>query len=369
MDQYDNVRVERDGGVATLAIDSETAMNTLNEGLVEELLHLVTDLGEDEDVRCLVLRGSDGVFCAGGNVSSFEEDATAAANIRRGASAFHDVVEQVQRVETPLVVGIDGPAVGAGFSMALLGDVTVMHEDAYLQYGYSRIGLTGDGSSTYFLPRIVGLQEAKRIALLNERISLAASELFDLADSADLLFQLDRAARLRAIDCAYSEELDAPLFINFSPASIYDPRFCLRTTVAAIKEADIPPGDIVFTIVNRQHGASLDHLKSILDYYRSHGFRVALGMVGSTLGGFEMLQDLRPDLMFLHRSVVAGLLDDPFKEVVARKLLEIGQRCQVESVVTGVTTAAEARWSYEHGANYIQGRYVSDVLQRGTDHA
>lgn len=175
MSDYDNVRVSREDGVAELAIDSETAMNSLNDGLTEELFELVTRFGEDETVRCLVLRGSDGVFCAGGNISSFEEDDAAGANLRRGASFFHDVVVQLKQVETPLVTGIDGPAVGAGFSLALLGDVSIMHEDAYLQYGYSQIGLTGDGSSTHYLPRIVGLQEAKRIAMLNEKLDAEAA--------------------------------------------------------------------------------------------------------------------------------------------------------------------------------------------------
>ncbi|MFB6172876.1 MAG: enoyl-CoA hydratase/isomerase family protein [Haloarculaceae archaeon] len=169
MHEYDNFDVTHEDGVAWLAIESETAMNSLNDGMTEELLQLATDLGEDDDVRCIVLRGSDGVFCAGGNITSFDEG-NAAAGMRRGASFFHDLVVQLKAVETPVVTGIDGPGVGAGFSIALLGDVSVMHEDAYLQYGYPGIGLTGDGSSTYYLPRIVGLQEAKRIALLNEKV-------------------------------------------------------------------------------------------------------------------------------------------------------------------------------------------------------
>jgi 2-(1,2-epoxy-1,2-dihydrophenyl)acetyl-CoA isomerase len=176
MEHLDNFTVTREGSVAQLAIDSETAMNSLNDGLTRELFDLVTEFGEDEDVRCLVLRGSDGVFCAGGNVSSFEEGPEAAVNLRQGASFFHDIVVQLQQVETPLVTGIDGPAVGAGFSMAMLGDLTIIHEEAYLQYGYSRIGLTGDGSSTFYLPRIVGLQEAKRIALLNEQVGAEEAE-------------------------------------------------------------------------------------------------------------------------------------------------------------------------------------------------
>jgi len=172
MADFTNFDVQHDDGIAQITIESESPMNSLNDTLVSELMRLATDCNEDDDVRCLVLRGSDGVFSAGGNISSFEQDqSAAAAELRRGASALHNVITQLRQGETPIVTGINGPAVGAGFSLALLGDITVMHENSYLQYGYTGIGLTGDGSSTFYLPRIVGLQEAKRIALLNERIS------------------------------------------------------------------------------------------------------------------------------------------------------------------------------------------------------
>jgi 2-(1,2-epoxy-1,2-dihydrophenyl)acetyl-CoA isomerase len=184
MTDYDNFDLTCEDGVAWLAIESETSMNSLNDRMTEELGLLATELTADEAVRCIVLRGSDGVFCAGGNITSFEESGDASAALRRGASFFHDAVVHLKQGETPVVTGIDGPAVGAGFSLALLGDITVMHEDAYLQYGYPGVGLTGDGSSTFYLPRIVGLQEAKRIALLNERIPPAEAEELGLVTEA-----------------------------------------------------------------------------------------------------------------------------------------------------------------------------------------
>ncbi|WP_408960373.1 enoyl-CoA hydratase/isomerase family protein [Natrinema sp. 74] len=229
MDDYTNLDVRHDDGTAWIAIESESSMNSLNDTLVTELTHLATDCAEDDDVRCIVLQGSDGVFSAGGNVTDFdEENEAAAADIRRGASALHDVIVQLKRGETPLVTGINGPAVGAGFSLALLGDISVMHEDAYLQYGYPGIGLPGDGSSTFYLPRIVGLQEAKRIALLNEQLppaeadelglvtEVADADEFDdrLAEIADRIADgptkaLGRIARL--FDETYARQLPAQL--------------------------------------------------------------------------------------------------------------------------------------------------------------
>lgn len=177
MKEFDNFDVDRaENGIVYLSIESESAMNSLNDGMTEELRWLGTELNEDDDVRCIVLRGSDGVFCAGGNITSFTEDSSAAAQLRRGASHLNDVIFLLKRGKTPIITGIDGPAVGAGFSLALLGDITLIHEDAYLQFGYTGIGLTGDGSATYYLPHLVGLQEAKRIALLNNKIPPAEAE-------------------------------------------------------------------------------------------------------------------------------------------------------------------------------------------------
>jgi len=74
MADFTNFDVQHDDGIAQITIESESPMNSLNDTLVSELMRLATDCNEDDDVRCLVLRGSDGVFSAGGNISSFEQD-------------------------------------------------------------------------------------------------------------------------------------------------------------------------------------------------------------------------------------------------------------------------------------------------------
>lgn len=169
---YENLRVEREDGVARIRIDSTSHFNSVNLTMAEELLHAVTELGEDESVRCLALTGTDGVFCSGADLSLLEGDGSGedAAVIRRLASTLHDALLQLHQTRKPLVVGINGVAAGAGFSIALAGDAIVMSDDARLEYAYGRIGLTGDGGSTFWLPRLVGLRRAKEIALLDEPI-------------------------------------------------------------------------------------------------------------------------------------------------------------------------------------------------------
>jgi 2-(1,2-epoxy-1,2-dihydrophenyl)acetyl-CoA isomerase len=168
---YETFETTVDDGVLRTEIHSTSKMNALTRTMSEELLDVAVRLHE-EPVRCFVLTGSDGVFCAGGDVGEFQGESPA-AGVRKGASILHDAVVQLHQAEVPVVTGVNGPAVGAGFSLAILGDYVLASEASYFQFGYPNIGATGDGSSTYFLPRVVGLREAKRIALLNERIEPA----------------------------------------------------------------------------------------------------------------------------------------------------------------------------------------------------
>lgn len=170
-DDYENLRVTDEDGVRHVVIDSTSKMNALNRTMIDELTDLFVQL-EDDRPRCLVLTGSDGVFCAGGDVLDLgsADAATPAQGFRKGAAVLHDAMLHLHQAEVPFVTGVNGPAVGAGFSLALAGDYTIASADAYLQYGYSKIGLTGDGGSTYYLPRTVGRREAKRLVLLNEKV-------------------------------------------------------------------------------------------------------------------------------------------------------------------------------------------------------
>ncbi len=170
MTDYENLSLDREGSVAHVTLESTSNFNSLNPTMGEELVHVATELNEDDSVRCITLTGTDGVFCAGADLAGLEGDERDAPDLRRLASSLHDAILQFHQAETPLVVGVNGVAAGAGFSMALAGDVVVMSDEARLEYAYGRIGLTGDGGSTFWLPRLVGLRRAKEIALLDEPI-------------------------------------------------------------------------------------------------------------------------------------------------------------------------------------------------------
>ncbi|MFC7227251.1 enoyl-CoA hydratase-related protein [Salinirubellus salinus] len=168
MADYENFETTFEDGVLRAEMHSTSKMNGFNAVMGDELLDIAIRLHE-EPVRCFVLTGSDGVFSAGGDVGEFLTGSSPSA-FRRGASILHDAMVQFHQAAVPIVTGVNGLAVGAGFSLAIFGDYVLVSEDAYFEFGYPNLGASSDGGSTFYLPRLVGLREAKRIALLNERI-------------------------------------------------------------------------------------------------------------------------------------------------------------------------------------------------------
>lgn len=169
--EYDDLHLDREGGVASITLDSTKRLNSLHTAMADDLFTVVTDLVEDADVRCITLTGTGEIFGAGADLAGLDGDESDGPALRRLASTLHDIVVQLHQAEKPVVMGVNGIAAGAGFSLALAGDVVLVSDAARFEYAYQRVGLTGDGGSTFFLPRLVGLRRAKEIALLGEPIS------------------------------------------------------------------------------------------------------------------------------------------------------------------------------------------------------
>jgi EAL domain-containing protein (putative c-di-GMP-specific phosphodiesterase class I) len=180
-------------------------------------------------------------------------------------------------------------------------------------------------------------------------------ELFKAARTADLLFQLDRQARLTAIRAAIEHRVTSRLFLNFNPSSIYTPSACLRTTFQAVEEAGITPDQITFEVVESEEITDTAHLLGILNVYREAGFGVALDDVGAGYSSLNLLARLRPDYVKLDMGLTRGVDKDPYKARVAMKLLEMARDLGVRTVVEGVETISEWEWAKEHGADYVQG--------------
>lgn len=183
--------------------------------------------------------------------------------------------------------------------------------------------------------------------------------MFDVAREADLLFQLDLAARHSAIQAAKEHQLRSLIFINFTPSSIYDPAFCLRSTVRAIDQAGIPHHKVVFEVTESDRSQDLLHLQEILSFYRQAGFRMALDDLGAGYSGLNLIHQLRPDFIKLDMELIRNVDQDPYKALIAEKLLDIAQQLEITTVAEGIESQAELAWVQAHGADLVQGYFLA----------
>ena len=140
--------------------------------MIGELTVAAAWLADRAPLRALIVTGAGRAFCSGGDVNWFkrgvdDESVDLPSEVRRGAEALHQAIVDIRRIPYPVIAAINGPAAGAGFSLALACDIRIASEEAFLAFAYGRIGASPDGGMTYFLPRVVGPAKALEL-LLND---------------------------------------------------------------------------------------------------------------------------------------------------------------------------------------------------------
>ncbi|GAA0592050.1 hypothetical protein GCM10009099_31980 [Caenispirillum bisanense] len=184
---------------------------------------------------------------------------------------------------------------------------------------------------------------------------IGGGRIMSAARAGDMLFAVDLAARATAVRTAAAHGYAGRLFINFSPAAIYDPDHCLRSTVALIKASGLPPENVVFEVGEADSLESIEHLKNILRVYRSAGFKVALDDLGAGYASLNLLHEVRPDFVKVDMGLVRDVDTDAYKAAVLGNLLRMVRDLGIPTVCEGVETAGEARWLAEAGADLLQG--------------
>ena len=170
---FETLLFERRGAVAVVTLDRPDAANALNPQMAADLADAAVACDADDSIRAVVLTGAgDKLFCGGGDLRSFAEAGDGArAMVLEMTKNLHSAVSRFARLDAPVLVALNGTAGGGGMSLALAGDLMFAAESAKLTMAYTRAGLSPDGSSTYFLARIVGLRRAAELALLNRVLS------------------------------------------------------------------------------------------------------------------------------------------------------------------------------------------------------
>ncbi|KXF50757.1 enoyl-CoA hydratase [Rhodococcus sp. SC4] len=167
------ILTSRSGTVLTITLHRPHRMNALTTHLYRELVATLHSAERDPDVRAVVLTGSNGNFCSGADVEAGRSDHP----LDRMRTA-NSVASALADFPKPIIAKVDGYAVGAGWNIALLCDFVVASSTAKFSQIFARRGLSVDFGGSWLLPRLVGLQQAKRLVLLAETIN--AHEAFDL---------------------------------------------------------------------------------------------------------------------------------------------------------------------------------------------
>ena len=183
--------------------------------------------------------------------------------------------------------------------------------------------------------------------------------IFEMARSADLLPHTDLAARRSAIRCAAAAGITERLFINFCPSAIYDPKTCLRSTIEALDAAGISHDNVIFEVIESDEVEDASYLIEILKSYRQAGFKVALDDLGAGFASLNLLHILRPDFIKLDIALVRDIDTDPFKSMLAAKLIEAARALEMTVVAEGIETAGEMRWLRDNGAHLLQGFFLA----------
>ncbi|NMM89095.1 enoyl-CoA hydratase [Rhodococcus sp. SRB_17] len=186
------VEIERNGAVATIVLDRPDRRNALDLDSWVTLRKAVLELQDDPLIRAVILTGAGGTFCAGADLGS------------RGALHPLDRMRIINATaiacaefSKPLIAKVEGFAVGAGWNLALLCDFVVASKDAKFSQIFSKRGLSVDFGGSWLLPRLVGLQQAKRLVMLAETID--AREAFELGLVTYLVDAEELDVRTRAL--------------------------------------------------------------------------------------------------------------------------------------------------------------------------
>jgi EAL domain-containing protein (putative c-di-GMP-specific phosphodiesterase class I) len=190
---------------------------------------------------------------------------------------------------------------------------------------------------------------------LGEEVS--ARRLFAVAKSAYLMSQLDALAMQIALAAAAEANVKERLFVNCSPAHMYDPYTRVAEVATYARRLGLEPSHIVLEVVETERH-DREQLRTFMVACKRHGFRVALDDLGSGYSSLTLLAELRPDMLKFDRSLVTSINTDPYRALIVNRLLEASRVLGLETVVEGVETAAELSWAAANGATYVQGNFI-----------
>jgi 2-(1,2-epoxy-1,2-dihydrophenyl)acetyl-CoA isomerase len=198
---YSSLLLEKhDDGVARITLNRPNEANTLSAEMCRELMLAAIECDEDPDVRAVLLDAKGKLFSGGGDIAAFSAAGGEVGKYVKEMTIYlHAAFSRFARMRAPLVVAVNGAAAGAGFSLAVAGDLVYAARSASFTLGYTALGVSPDGGASYLLPRLIGLRRTQELLYTNRRLKAEEAQHWGLVNfvvnDEDLQAEAEKAAR------------------------------------------------------------------------------------------------------------------------------------------------------------------------------
>ena len=171
----EEVILKLNNNIAIVKFNRPEVLNAMNEDFGKCLIDVSQKILSNKSLKCIVFEGSGDHFCAGGDINMFGKILDLSPEERKDhfqkfLSQLHMAILNFINTPVPIIAKVRGAAAGFGLSLVLCSDLAIASSDSKFNLAYNHIGLSPDGGSTFFLPRLVGIKKAKEIAFLGHRL-------------------------------------------------------------------------------------------------------------------------------------------------------------------------------------------------------
>ncbi|MCH6267561.1 enoyl-CoA hydratase/isomerase family protein [Neobacillus citreus] len=166
--EFQTITLDVEDGIARLTLNRPDRLNALNFALIKELDQAASIIQDINEIRVLVITGAGRAFCAGGDVKEMET--TTQEQNQEALRLANRALYNIANLEVPVITAVNGYAFGAGFSLALAGDIIIASNQAKFSAAFVKVGLAPEMGGTHFLPRLIGLAKAKELVFSGRTI-------------------------------------------------------------------------------------------------------------------------------------------------------------------------------------------------------
>ena len=171
----DTILFSQQGSIGTMTFNRPEVYNAMNEELILAMRDVTVEIATSKTLRAVILKGAGKAFLAGGDVGLFYKQRDGMQGIKPMGDALHAGIKNIRNMPFPVIAQIQGACAGAGLSVAMAADFAIAAEGAQFNTAYTKIGLSPDGGSTFFLPRYVGMKRALELTMLADMFDASAA--------------------------------------------------------------------------------------------------------------------------------------------------------------------------------------------------